>query len=162
VVYLIDRSVSMGPSGALETARKELLASLRHLPPATRFQVILYNRRAQPLVIDRRTDLLMASPETVEAVARIMADLQPSGGTDHAQALRAGLVLRPDVLYLVTDADELGLAEVLAVTRFNQERSRSIIHVVELNASRQHFSDSPLAQLATANGGTFRRVGPGR
>src|SRR5581483_7459538 len=43
VVYVLDRSGSMGPSGALERAKAELLLSLRRLPPEMLFQVIAYN-----------------------------------------------------------------------------------------------------------------------
>src|SRR5207237_252137 len=37
VVYVIDRSASMGLAGRLERARREVVASLRQLPPSARF-----------------------------------------------------------------------------------------------------------------------------
>src|SRR5579875_280015 len=43
VVYVLDRSVSMGLARKLDFARRELIASLRHLPATIRFQVIAYN-----------------------------------------------------------------------------------------------------------------------
>ena len=47
IVYVVDRSASMGLNGSLAAAKRELLASLDRLPPSARFQVIVYNRTAQ-------------------------------------------------------------------------------------------------------------------
>jgi hypothetical protein len=160
VVYVLDRSVSMGLHDALAAARGELLAGLRRLPATTRFQVIPYNHRAEPLYVDGRADLLPADPATLGQVARAVEALQPSGGSDHGQALRRGLAFRPDLLFLVTDADDLRPDEVLAVTRFN--RGRTVIHTVELSRRPPARGDSPLRRLAAGNGGTYRCAPPGR
>src|SRR5205823_10378047 len=68
VVYLLDRSSSMGESHALARARRELLASLRQLPPTARFQVIPYNKQAEPLWVGGRGGLLPADADTVREV----------------------------------------------------------------------------------------------
>jgi hypothetical protein len=86
--------------------------------------------------------------------------LTPSGNTNHGQALRRGLLFRPDVLYFITDADNMDPAEVADVTRFN--RWRSVIHAVELSERRSARPDSPLRRLADGNGGTYRQVIPGQ
>jgi hypothetical protein len=155
-VYVLDRSVSMGPSGALEAACAELVASLRKLPPAARFQVIAFNRHAEPLLVRRQSGLLPADPATVEEAAGLLAALDASGGTDHAAALRRGLLLRPEVLFLVTDAADLSPEEVLALTRLNQ--GRTAVHVVELGRSRAGGPAAALRRLAAGNGGTYRHV----
>jgi hypothetical protein len=129
---------------------------LRKLPPAARFQVIAYNRRAEPLLAGRPSGLLPADPATVEEVARLVAGLDASGGTDHAGAVRRGLLLRPDVLFLVTDAAELAAQEVQALTRLNQ--GRTAVHVVELGRGRAGEPAAALRRLAAGNGGTYRRV----
>src|SRR5207302_4579733 len=49
IVFVIDRSISMGLSGGLEAAKRELLASLEGLPAATRFQLVFYNHDVQAL-----------------------------------------------------------------------------------------------------------------
>jgi hypothetical protein len=155
VVYVLDRSVSMGPSGALEAARREVLASLSRLSAEVRFQVIPYNRQAEPLPLARRAELVPADPATVARAAALLAEVWPAGGTDHGKALRRGLALRPDVLFLVTDADDLSQAEVSAVTRCNA--GRTAIHVIELGGGAAR-PEAPLGQLAGANRGTYRRV----
>jgi hypothetical protein len=159
VVFLLDCSISMGPSGALEAARAELLACLRRLGPATSFQVIPYNLLATPLPLSQPAGLVRASPTLVERAAQLLAELCPSGGTDHCRALRAGLLLRPEVLYLVTDADDLGAAALGTAARFN--RARTTIHVIELNRGHNAGPDSALRRLAAEHGGTYRRVAPG-
>src|SRR6185437_11251575 len=129
VVYLLDRAVSMGVNNTLGMACQELLASLRQLPPTTRFQVVTYNTSAECLVINRRIDLLPAEPAIIAQVASFLDALTATGKTDHANALRRGLQLHPDVLYFVTDADDLTLAEVASITSCNRGTA---IHAIEL------------------------------
>jgi hypothetical protein len=156
VVYVLDRSVSMGLSGALDAARAELLASLRRLPPEALFQVIAYNRDSEPLAVNGRVGLLPADPATVEEAARRVAGLEPSGSTDPFRALRRGLLLRPQVLFLVSDGADLTPADAQRLTGLNQ--GRTAVHVLELGRSRASGPAGALQQLARANGGTYRRV----
>jgi hypothetical protein len=160
VVFVLDRSISMGPSGALAAARRELLACLLALPPSLRFQVIPYNRQAEPLRIAGRRELIPATPDTIQQAIRQVRELCPEGATDHVNALRRGLSLRPALLWLITDADDLTLPEVRRITDFNQ--GRTVLHVIELSGARGGRYDHPLERLARANAGTYRRVNPDR
>jgi von Willebrand factor type A domain len=155
VVYVIDRSVSMGLSGALDAAKRELVVSLNHLPATTRFQVILYNRHAEPLVLNGCHGLMMATDEIKQRVAHFVTDLHAEGGTAHLAALQQALALEPDVIFFVTDADDLGPELVRTVTHLNH--GRAVIHAVELGPGRRP-RDGALATLARANGGTYRAV----
>jgi len=158
VVYVLDRSVSMGEGDKLDLACREMLASLRQLPPVAQFQVILYNNSATPLLIDGHNDLLPAEPAVLDQVAERLKDLSASGGTDHANALRRGLALHPDVLFFITDADQLPYEQIDSITRANPGAA---IHIVELTRRRGGSPDGPLARLARDNGGTYRRVSVG-
>ena len=153
VVYVLDRSLSMGPDGALDRARRELLASLDQLPAGTRFQVILYNRQAEPLRVAAQSGFLQADQPTRAEVARQLASVPAAGNTDHLRALRRGLLLQPDVLFLITDADELSDRDVLEATRQND--GHTVINTVEVG-HRHTNGDSPLHRLASRNGGTYR------
>jgi hypothetical protein len=157
IVYVIDRSSSMGEHGALEAACRELLASVARLPATARFQVVLYNRSASPLLLGGRTDLAAAGADSLHQVEAALAALRPAGSTNHVEALKTALTLLPDVLFLVTDADDLTQKEVRAVTALNQ--GRAVIHAVELTTRPDH-GDGPLALLARGNGGTYRAVDP--
>jgi von Willebrand factor type A domain len=155
-VYVIDRSSSMGPRGGLRAARQELMSSLQQLPPAARFQVIVYNRVAEPLLPDRPS-MLEVTPESLERIAERLSGLRAEGGTDHLPALRRGLALRPDVIFFLTDADDLTNDLLRAVTRLNPGR-HTIIHAIELNALNRDRPDMPMHVLARENGGTYRAV----
>jgi hypothetical protein len=154
-VYVLDRSVSMGEGDRLEIARSELIASLQRLPARSCFQVIAYNNYAETLVIDNNVCFLAADQTTIEKVALELKKLAPSGGTDHAKALRRGLNLRPDVLYFVTDADDLSLELVDNLTKSN---ACVAIHTIELTNRRNPRPDGSLARLARCTGGTYRCV----
>jgi hypothetical protein len=155
VVFLLDCSLSMGPSGAFAHARQELLARLARLPAGIRFQVIPYNSQALPLP-NNRPEFLPMSPEVLAQVTRLLTAIHPARSTKPFAALKCGLSLHPDVLYLVTDTDEMGTAEVDAVTRLNH--GQTVIHAIELTARPGTRPDSPLCRLAASNRGTYRRV----
>jgi hypothetical protein len=157
VVYLLDRSVSMGPSGALARARRELALSLRALPPGTRFQVFAYNRNVTPL-LPADSGLVGADAGTVEQTIEALEQLGPTGSTDHVAALKRGLALRPEVLFLLTDADNQADGDFAALRRYNT--GGTAVHVIELSRLRIDSGDGPLARLAATTGGTYRRVQP--
>jgi hypothetical protein len=156
VVYLLDRSISMSRHQALDHARQELVASLARLPAAARFQVIAYNRIAEPIYLDNGAGWLEPDATTRERVRVFLEALAPSGGTVHERALERALSLQPDIIYLVTDGDELPREKILYVTRLNH--GRAVIHTIELSGRGGVRADHPLRQLAAANGGTYRQV----
>jgi hypothetical protein len=151
VVFVLDRSASMGLAGRLDRARSELAASLRRLPASARFQVIAYNRSVEPVRIPGMTGLLGATPVTVEAVLAAVERMPAEGSTDHAAALTAALSLGPDVIYFLTDEDDLKLRDVQAVTRRNL--GRACIHAICLTASP---GETPMRVLARENRGVFQ------
>ena len=77
LVYVLDRSASMGLNGSWAAARQELIGSLEPLPASVRFQVIVYNGTPQILPIAGRRQLAAATPENKREVA------------DHLNSVRA-------------------------------------------------------------------------
>jgi hypothetical protein len=65
-------------------------------------------------------------------------------------------MLAPDVLYLVTDADDLKPEDVRTIT--NQNHGRTAIHTIEVYSRYSTKPTGALAQLAANNHGTHRRV----
>jgi VWA domain-containing protein len=157
IVYLIDCSSSMGPSGALDAARRELLASLHRLPRDVRFQVIVYNSSARALV-PQFQEWMCPDPPSLERVESALNELAAEGRTNYAQALQRGLALQPDVLFLLTDADSLPLRLVREVIQRN--RRRTVIHVIELTTGHGVQTQKSLQQLARDNQGIYRAVNP--
>jgi von Willebrand factor type A domain len=158
VVYVVDRSISMGFHGALARARLEVLASLRRLAPSTRFQIIAYNREAEPMGVDGRYGLLTADPDTLRKVAASVTALLATGSTDHGRALRRAISFHPDLIYFLTDADDVSLDDVRTVTLL--AKRRTVIHTIELIGGGAARTDGPLQRLAADNGGTYRRLDP--
>jgi hypothetical protein len=150
IVFVIDRSASMGLGGRLERARREVAASLRRLPPGTRFQVIAYHRSVELLV---GRGLAPASMDSVASALAALDRLIPEGGTDHSKALRAALALQPDVVCFLTDDDDLTPDQVREITRLN--RSKASIHAL---CFIEAFGDSSMPILAKQNRGVFRVV----
>jgi hypothetical protein len=160
VVYVIDRSISMGMSGALPVAKRELRAGVDALADDARFAVILYNRLAEPLTLGGQAGLVPATEANRAEAARLVGEVRAQGGTDHVAALRQAVALEPDVIFYVTDAAELTDDQVRNVTQLN--RARAAIHAVEVNNDREGREETPLKLLARLNGGTHRVVRVGR
>jgi hypothetical protein len=156
IVYLVDRSLSMGLSGALPVAKRELLAALDVLPAEAHFAVILYNRLAEPLSPDGHAGLLSATDANRTGIARLVQEARAEGGTDHLAALHRAISLRADVIFLVTDADELTLAQARRVAQLN--RGRAVIHAVEINSDHDGPEETPLKLLTRLTGGSHRIV----
>jgi hypothetical protein len=153
VVYVIDRSGSMG--GQFGRAREQVIASLRQLPPQARFQVVAYDRNALTLRIGEG-GLAAATPTNVELAAEALAAMREEGGTDHVRALKLALQLRPDVIYFLTDEDDLTAVGVRDIS--NANRGRASIHALCLVAPSG--ADTPMQVLARQNRGEFRVVAP--
>jgi hypothetical protein len=159
VVYVIDRSASMGLNRSLDIARKELLASLNRLPATARFQVIAYNRAAEPLPLGDG-GLVVATAENKERAASFIQTLDAEGDTAHVQALKRALALRADVIYFLTDADGFKVDQVRPITSLNH--GRSVIHAVHLAAAESAAHNYPLELLAFENHGIYKCVREGR
>ncbi len=160
VVYVIDRSASMGLGGLLTAATRELHAALERLPVTTHFQVILYHDQAEAL-LRGPTELLPATTENVQRATQLLGEMRAEGGTNHLQALRLALSMAPEVIYLLTDADDLSDADRREVTRINL-RTRAVIHTIELNLANRNRTNMPLQVLARDNRGRYQAVNPHR
>ena len=115
--------------------------------------MIVYNKRAAPLRINGHVDLVAATPANKHAALALIRELDPDGATDHVHAMHEALVLHPEAIIFVTDADGLRADQVHALTVFNH--GRSAIHTIELSPGRRR-EQSPLQILAEQNHGDFR------
>jgi hypothetical protein len=154
IVYVLDRSCSMGLQGALTAARHELEASLARLPATAWFQVIEYNTSAAPLLGGKT--LLPATPENIGLATAALEALAPARGTLHLEALLMALALQPDAIYFLTDADELNPTDCAQVTRANA--GTSMIHTFELTIANRGHPDMPMQRLARDNHGTYQAI----
>ncbi len=155
-VYVIDRSASMGRG--LNVAKTELLASLEKLPPTAQFQVIAYDLDQRLLDGVSKGGLLPATRENKDRTARFLEPLRSEGGTDHVRALRKALTLTPQVIYFLTDADELRPEEVRELTLLNQRGANARIFCIELSTLNENRTNNPMRLLAQENRGLYRGI----
>jgi hypothetical protein len=83
-----------------------------------------------------------------------MQHLTAEGGSEHLKALTAALALSPDVIYFLTDEDDLEPRDVATVTRRNC--GRVCIHALCLVPPA---GESLMQGLARGNRGQFKVIG---
>ncbi len=167
-VYVFDRSSSMD-GAPLAAAKRELIGSLQSLQGVHQFQIIFYNEQPQtmPDFRGRSSAMVLADEPGKQLASRFVGSIFAHGATDHLQALRTALQMRPDVIFLLTDASEPQLrpAELAAIRQLNQGTSINAIEFgvgppAPLYNSTQHNSRQHnfLQQLAAENGGQHTYV----
>src|SRR5262245_8340234 len=126
VVYVLDRSMSMGANHLLDAARATLLASLRQLNSDARFQIVAYNGAVSVVAAEPLT----AKPEHLHRAAQWMDGLAAEGRSNHVAGLREAFALRPDVIYLLTDADDLEEGEIKAISRLMKTKVGLVVAIL--------------------------------
>jgi hypothetical protein len=93
---------------------------------------------------------------------RHVGTLAASGGTKHMPALRAAFEFQPDVVFFLTDAEELQPGEVDEVTRVLNRGGRTVVHCVKFGEGPDLVPEELnfLRILARRNNGsyTYRNV----
>ena len=157
IVYVIDRSSSMGHYEKLLAARRELETSLTRLDESFEFQVLYYNQQVQPLTLRRSRGLIRASAVNKSRLRSQIRLIMAEGGTRHRAALQAALDLRPTVIYFLTDAESDGLTSAELASLASRIWGTTRIHCIQ-------FGDMPgeaptegnwLQQLAASTGGDY-------
>jgi len=156
VVYVIDRSVSMGPNGKLARAKQELQRSVEQLSVDARFQIVLFNRSIEVLTVEQTAGLFSATPENKLRATEFLKSVLPEGGTRPVPALKWALAMKPDVIYFLSDSEDLNKRDVREVTNLN--RGRSAIHALQIEDGQTANPPSSLQMLAQSNRGEFRVV----
>jgi hypothetical protein len=152
IVYVIDRSGSMIHRNSLGIAKRELLNSMDELSEECSFAVIFYDTHA---VFADAPKLEAATSEHRARLHTKLESIGPDGGTDHKVALMAAFKLKPEVIFFLTDADQmtdLDADELLAAA------GKVRIHATEFGVGPAVISSAPLKRLATSSGGRYRYI----
>ena len=108
IVYVLDASGSMGEWGKFDSARGALIATIRLQPESVRFQIVIYSGVvATPIRSAPGECLASTSANVAKAIAALESLGAPSGRSNHVEGLRAALAFRPDLVLILTDADDL-------------------------------------------------------
>jgi hypothetical protein len=156
VVFVIDRSVSMGLTDGLRRVKQELTEKLDRLPAAARFQVIFYDTQVECLTASDRDGLLANTEENRRLVRALTDSIRARSGTDHLKALLRALALRPEAVLFITDADDLGRQQVRSITDANA--GKTTIHALQWGLTAAE--NESLKDLARLNRGSYRHFGP--
>ena len=108
IVYVLDCSGSMGEFGKLALARAALVATLRAQPEGVRFQVIAYNSTARVIT---GAGIVPATPANIDGAEAKILVCEAAGRSNHTAAVRVAVQSRPDVILLLTDAEDLAPAQ---------------------------------------------------
>jgi Ca-activated chloride channel family protein len=153
IVYVLDRSASMGIDGVLPRAIASLRASLDQLGPDSRFQIVAYNGGTMTFV----PQPVVATPDAIGQAGRWLSGLIAEGGSNHVRGFREALAARPDVVFLLTDADDLEASDVRTIAALNRKPARVLAAVF---GGIRPAHETPLERLATLTGGSIQYVGP--
>ena len=159
-VYVLDHSKSMGRhfNNILERAKREVAGSLRALETNHRFQLICYNDSRSVFRVVESGELPVATDANRAAATEFLGTIGPQGGTKHFPALLAALAMRPDVIFLMTDAQPPGLNRLELDTLSAKAGERVTIHAIEFGLVDEPEAANFLQQLAAENGGSYRYV----
>jgi hypothetical protein len=159
-VYVMDRSDSMNGYGGrpLAAAKRELLRSVQSMGPEQEFQIIFYNERSTPLKVPgQMTQFLVGDKQTHSRVTQVVNIVYGSGGTNHMDALKLALRMRPDVVFILTDARVPRMSGLqLNEIRARASANNTVIHTIEFGTDPVIPTDSFLEQLAKGNHGEYR------
>jgi len=138
----------------LRAAKAQLIASLQSLKQTDQFQIIFYNQ--EPLVFNpnpgRKPTMLFGTEENKKLAERFIRKVTAAGGTRPMPALRLALNLRPDVLFLLSDAEETVL-DMAQIDRWNYGTS---INAIEFGTNASPSPFNSLARLAEKNHGQYK------
>ena len=160
-VYVFDRSGSMSEfhGRPLAAAKAELLASLDELEDVHQFQIIFYNN--EPAVFNpagQSPQMWWANDRGKTLARRFVASITAVGGTEHMDALTMALGMRPDILFLLTDANEPQLSAQQLQEIRRQNSGTTAIHIIEFGYQAASTRDNFLKRLARQNGGRHAYV----
>jgi hypothetical protein len=155
-VYVCDRSASMAvhQGRPLAAAKRELIGSLQQLRGTHQFQIIFYNETPEPMPLLRGgpPSLVMADERGKRQAEQFIGGIYSHGGTRPMAALAMALAMRPDVLFLLADANPPGLSpdDLLRLRRLNRGTA---INTIEFGVGPSSGEYNFLRQLADEHGG---------
>jgi hypothetical protein len=156
-VYVFDRSASMdGFQGRpMAAAKAQMLASLRDLKSVHQFQIIFYNERISVFNPSHPQPprMMFGTEQNRRLAEEYIRGISPAGGTRHGEPLKRALGLQPDVIFLLTDAEEPQMTPGELEQARRRNRGATSIHTIEFGSGPFHGRDNFLVRLARQNNG---------
>ncbi len=156
-VFVVDRSNSMGRGlhYILEAAKTQLNTALGQLQENHEFQIVFYNDRPSQF---RPGAMLPANDANKKAAREFVTRMTAAGSTQHDLAMYAAVKLRPQVIFLLTDAHPPQLSKLeMDIIKKNNDGT-FVIHTIEFGVGKPFEEDNFLKRLAAENGGEYRYI----
>jgi hypothetical protein len=155
-VFVLDRSASMETSRRLVAAKAELIAAIRCLKETNQFHIIFYNGDVHEFRPRGKLAFLANAPTLQQAENYILGVTADGPSDAFHRALREALAHKPDVIYFLTDAEDISLSETELgiIRRMNRGAS---IHVIKLGEGAEERVPW-LVKLARDNAGQYQYV----
>ena len=159
IVYVVDNSGGMR-GGELETLNQELLRSVDSLNHEQEFYVIFYSDMLYPLFYPRPVQRFVpANDRFKQRLRNWLETVEFCLGNQVDQAIQAAAMIRPDVVYLLTDGDLDSTRDQRRLNALLNAQGREfVIHTFGLGTGDTSRAAEKLRQVAEANQGTFRSV----
>lgn len=162
-VYVFDRSDSMnGYDGKpLAAAKRELINSLKSLQQVHQFQIVFYNDAPTFFrgMASNTPKMLYGDDKSKLSASDFVRSMMATGGTEHANALRMGLAMGPDVIFFLTDASDPPLKNSQMQQIIDRAtRNGTTIHCIEFGAGASNGSGGWIAELAEETSGEYRYI----
>ncbi len=158
-VYVLDRSGSMHDTFHL--LQRELLRAIGSLHDHQRFDVIWFSEGpAQAL----SPTLLPATAENKRRAFDAIRAISPGGRTQPLDALRQGLSLHAEVLFLLSDGDfgEQNAQVLVAVQQHRAQAVAPIVHTILFAFDGGETANPILRRIAEVGGGTYKHIAESR
>jgi hypothetical protein len=155
-VFAIDRSASMSQSGRMAAAKAELLGAIDKLDKTNQFQIIFFNDGMD--VFRPQGDRAFFADEPTKRLAeRFVRGITADGPTEgFARALRTAVSYHPDVIYFLTDAEDITMsdADLAALSRASYGTT---IHAIKFGEGAEERIPW-MVKLASQNSGKYLYV----
>ena len=168
-VYVFDRSDSMNTyytledDGALEVtvtpleaAKNELSRSLGDLNRSCRFQVVFYNDSA--VAYGNTLALAAATSNNVAGVRQFVREMPAEDGTNHLAGLERAIMCRPQVIFLLTDAEQKDDPSIETVRQLAHLCKRANIKINIIHFCIEVRTTGTLRDLARLTGGQHKFI----
>lgn len=154
-VYLFDHSTSMtGPP--LAAAKQQLLASLDALTSVHQFQVIFFNHEVHAWdLTGGQQRIPYASERNKKLASQFVRTVVATGATDRLTPLRRALAMEPDVVFFLTDADDVMPDYDVRDVIERAQRVGASIACIEFGETPPSESDNFLKTIARGTGGDY-------
>jgi von Willebrand factor type A domain len=129
IVFVIDRSGSMGSRERLERVKAEVQQIISQVPDGVEFAIIFFDDKGKEEWVGGGSapSLLKKSKETVQTAIDKMKEVTARGGTEPLPALLLALQLDPDEVFFLTDG-EFSFSEEDAKNLKDKNAKKARIH----------------------------------